>query len=417
MVAILAVIETRTEIPSSEILEKIQKGEPIEYDDVRIIGDLDLSKLDLPTETVERTEFQLYILQLSKECKIVSSSIKITNSEFKDGADFSNIKFICNIDFSKTTFSKDTGFKGSAFSGDIGFKGSRFSGDADFRDATFGGYADFRDATFDGYANFRDATFGGYADFRDATFDGYANFRDATFSRHATFDGSQFGSGVNFDAAIFSFYASLIHTEFIGLAKFYLTEFSGDAIFDDANFKGGCDFGHTKFMRFSSFWNTQIDKEISFRYAKFGSPKSQEQLSRIGRNFSEQNGNKADSDYYYYQEMDAIRKQKPRIIRYPEFFFIQLVTGYGVYPFRLYSWWLLFVVFFAIVYWIGGGVVGAKEPIDYIWFSITTAITPGFAGYSPAGMYKIVAGIEAILGSMLWAVFLATFANKYFRRS
>ena len=36
-----------TEIPASEILDKIQKGEPVEYDHVRIIGDLDLSKLDL----------------------------------------------------------------------------------------------------------------------------------------------------------------------------------------------------------------------------------------------------------------------------------------------------------------------------------------------------------------------------------
>jgi hypothetical protein len=67
--------------------------------------------------------------------------------------------------------------------------------------------------------------------------------------------------------------------------------------------------------------------------------------------------------------------------------------------------------------WKGNGIIGAEEPIDYIWFSITTAITPGFAGYTPAnGIYKIVAGFEAIFGSMLWAVFLATFANKYFRR-
>lgn len=31
-----------TEIPASDILEKIKKGEPAEYDHVTIVGDLDL---------------------------------------------------------------------------------------------------------------------------------------------------------------------------------------------------------------------------------------------------------------------------------------------------------------------------------------------------------------------------------------
>ena len=31
-----------TEIPASEILDKIQKGEPVEYDHVTVIGDFDL---------------------------------------------------------------------------------------------------------------------------------------------------------------------------------------------------------------------------------------------------------------------------------------------------------------------------------------------------------------------------------------
>ena len=70
------------EIPASDILDKIQKGEPVEYDHVRIKGELDLSKLDLPTEHVARTKYQIEILGLSEESKVVSSSIKITNSKF-----------------------------------------------------------------------------------------------------------------------------------------------------------------------------------------------------------------------------------------------------------------------------------------------------------------------------------------------
>jgi hypothetical protein len=53
------------EIPASEILDKIQKGEPVEYDHVRIVGDLDLSKIDLSTQRIERTDFQKKMLGLT----------------------------------------------------------------------------------------------------------------------------------------------------------------------------------------------------------------------------------------------------------------------------------------------------------------------------------------------------------------
>ena len=52
----------RRVIPASEILEKIARGEPVEYDDVIVEGDLDLRGLDLLTEHVERTEFEIEVL-------------------------------------------------------------------------------------------------------------------------------------------------------------------------------------------------------------------------------------------------------------------------------------------------------------------------------------------------------------------
>jgi hypothetical protein len=61
------------EVPASEILDKIQKGEPVEYDHIRIVGDLDIIKLDLPTEKVARTEHQIKELMLPEESKVVSS--------------------------------------------------------------------------------------------------------------------------------------------------------------------------------------------------------------------------------------------------------------------------------------------------------------------------------------------------------
>ena len=90
--------------------------------------------------------------------------------------------------------------------------------------------------------------------------------------------------------------------------------------------------------------------------------------------------------------------------------------GYGVHPLRLWAWWFFFVGVFAAFYWIGKGVTGASQPLDYIWFSITVAVTPGFAGYKPApGLFQVVAGLEAIFGTFMWAAFITTFARKYMR--
>jgi cytochrome oxidase assembly protein ShyY1 len=42
-------------VPASEVLAKIQKDQPVEYDHVTITGDFDLSKLDLQSRYVPWT--------------------------------------------------------------------------------------------------------------------------------------------------------------------------------------------------------------------------------------------------------------------------------------------------------------------------------------------------------------------------
>jgi hypothetical protein len=81
-----------TEIPASEILDKIQKGENIEYDHVIIKGDIDISKLNLPKD---------------EENFIISSEIKIKNSQNDGISIFGKAKFKGKI----TTFDRAT-FRG-----------------------------------------------------------------------------------------------------------------------------------------------------------------------------------------------------------------------------------------------------------------------------------------------------------------
>ena len=93
---------TKRTILASKILEEIQNQETIEYDDFIIEGDLDISKLDLPIQHVERTKYQ--------NAKQVTSVIRISNSCIYGTLNFQNTIFIKPIYFSNTKFCKGADF-------------------------------------------------------------------------------------------------------------------------------------------------------------------------------------------------------------------------------------------------------------------------------------------------------------------
>jgi len=291
----------RTPISADWILKRIQDEKEVRLRNAIIEGDIDLDKLDLPTESIEQTELRKK-MAWAEDVKIVQSSIKITNSTIQGRLDFSDLTFKRDTRFDGVTFSEGAGFKEATFSGDTGFK-------------------------------------------------------EATFKREAEFDGSKF---------------------------------EGDV--------------------------------LTFRNATFILAQSQEKACRKAKNVLEKNGDREEAGYHFYREMEGKRKQKPWYLRYPEYVFIQLIFGYGVHPLRLWACWIGFVVLFAVVYWFGHGIDAVASQLqgdatlkDYIWFSIATAVTPGYAGYKPTTDFKLVAGLEAIFGTFMWASFIATFARKYMR--
>jgi len=98
--------------------------------------------------------------------------------------------------------------------------------------------------------------------------------------------------------------------------------------------------------------------------------------------------------------------------------------GYGVHPKRFMISWGAIVLAFGFFYWYGKGIIGATEWLDYIKISFAIAIAPGYiaaiinpgsAGYRLVPAYQMVAMIETIVGTFLWAGFIATFAKKYMR--
>jgi uncharacterized protein YjbI with pentapeptide repeats len=433
----------RKVIQASEILAKIERGEPVEYDGVIVEGDLDISGLELPTEHVDRTEEEA-LHRLSEELKTIRSKMIITNSDIRNNVDFSNAHFQNSVKFEKAKFTgKHADFRGTEFGGDVSFREAEFAGwSAIFYKAKFTGEnAFFNGAKFTGgHAVFYKAKFTGKnAYFVKTKFTGgNVNFKGAEFTcGDVFFNGAEFtGGDVSFSVAEFTG----------GDVSFSSAKFTGgDVFFSGAEFTGGGTY----------FDNLQFHRGVSFKETKFSDPKSQEIACRIAKRKMEEVGNKEEADDYFYREMEAVRIQngikgikrdvyqnpsnikewlslfRSKIIRmrskikrfliydFLEYIFIQRIFGYGVHPFNIAKTWLIVVFTLGVVYWIGSGVEKANNTLDwyeYFYFSIVTAATPGYAGYTPAsGLYTLIAGAEAIFGTFMWAAFIATFARKWQR--
>jgi len=127
-------------IKAEEILEKIEKGKPVEYENVIIYGDLDLHRLDLPSN--------------KSKLKVIKSTIKIEYSVIKGDVFFDHAAFLGLVDFDGTSFTKAANFAGSDFQEDAGFSDAEFQGVANFSRASFATEANFS------RARFNDADFG-----------------------------------------------------------------------------------------------------------------------------------------------------------------------------------------------------------------------------------------------------------------
>jgi hypothetical protein len=131
-------------VQAKDILDKIKDGKPIEYDHVRIIGDVDINKADL---SKDNGKF------------LISPIIKITDSVFEGRVSFSFSNFQNNVDFSFTKFTKQVAFNQSVFIRNINFIRTQFEGSAHFYWSEFKGRVAFMEAQFSGLATFYGSVF------------------------------------------------------------------------------------------------------------------------------------------------------------------------------------------------------------------------------------------------------------------
>jgi hypothetical protein len=310
------------EVQASEILKIIEDGDLVIFNRVIIKGDLNLSELNLPTKHIERSSYEVEVLCLSEEAKLVKSTIRITDSKiegnltfdncifqepvnfeetkFSGYASFREAQFIGDAYFENAHFSENARFKQTHFKGDADFRGTQFNADVDFGNVQFSENARFTQAQFARYADFGGAQFSLYAGFREAQFNGDAYFENAQFSENARFTQAQFVRYADFGGAQFSGYASFRGVLFNDNAKFKQALFSENANFESVRFNIKLDMTRSNFNRLYIGWDS-IKDHLDFDGATY--------LALI-KNFKnlEQFGD-ADDCYYQYRKISQENKE------------------------------------------------------------------------------------------------------------
>lgn len=278
-------------IKAEDVLEQIEVGKTIEYDNVAIEGDLNLSGVSLPSKYKERSGFQKTVHYLSNEVKPIDSTIHIKNSEIYDNVYSNNIIFNKSVSFDNCIFNQDVQFRGTQFTSDASFANSKFTDNAYFEWAEFDKTADFQNAIFKNSTHFLEANFLGASIFKNTSFQQFLDIRGAKFRGLANFALSTFYNDTYFNQILFSDDADFKTSKFYGLSTFWAasfedsadfratkfykdvtfsnSQFKGTARFTEGRFYGIVDFRKSTFSNDSLLWNAVFDGKVDFKDAIF----------------------------------------------------------------------------------------------------------------------------------------------------
>jgi len=221
----------KSQVKASKIIDQINDGKPVQYENIEIIGDLDFTSikditLDKPYLRSRNTT-KTYSCHIKSplsfiNCVFRGDVIGYVHDDWKN--ETHNAVFHEDVDFQVCNFQALSAFKYAKFFGKSNFENTQFHKEAFFKYAKFSTKASFSNAYFYNDANFK------YANFPKAV-----NFDKATFRRLANFKYIEFPLGVNFENA-----------EFNGEDCFKYTKFHEPINFNGAAFNDDVDFKYTK---------------------------------------------------------------------------------------------------------------------------------------------------------------------------
>ena len=209
----------QTKIDAAEIIAKINRGETVNYKNVQVQGDLDLTQLankklkqeDKNNDHSSKEYISTVTGPLSfSNCTFTGKVLGYYNPDankmnvMHTSSEIYNTNFEKEVRFEKCTFAEEVAFKYSKFNGPVSFAGSTFKEETIFKYAHFNrGSADFSKTVFEEGVvfkyvnlqegiNFTNARFKDDADFKYAKFPKGSSFQEATFTGHADFKYAQF---------------------------------------------------------------------------------------------------------------------------------------------------------------------------------------------------------------------------------
>jgi len=246
-------------IDAGEILKKIEQGQPVEYNDVIVKGDLDLSRRVNMESSAGRVSINSPI-QIANS--VILGDVTIKKVVLEDAVDFSKTKFMSRTSITDSWFNDTASFNKASFEDVADFSASRFNGPAVLSSARFGQTAYFRDSAFVQDAKFISAQFSQEAYFQRARFSKDANFKSTKFDRGAIFKEAAFRQNADFKLAQFLQAADFDSVRFQQAAGFDRANFIQDANFDHAQFSQTANFGSANFHQESYFRNTSIQNAL-----------------------------------------------------------------------------------------------------------------------------------------------------------
>ena len=454
-------------ISAEDLRSEIRSGEPLNYNNVTIVGSLNLGQIDGPVNQPIKITNSRFMGPVKIEALTFADGLDLRGCTFYDNvsfiksrflgdAKFSGARFFRQADFADTyyedlsafissRFFNDTSFGNAQFDGDAIFLDSLFATDVDFDDAKFMRSASFRNAHFEdvrffetqlaGQVTFLASTFSGNATFAATRFESDVVFREARFLMGSTFGLSSFAGLADFGGADFEKTAFFGGVKFSDLAYFVAARFNGDLILegarlysmqlDDASFADSSriNLNSTDFSKFVVHWDI-IRERMVYNGAAY--------LALVRNYKSLEWFDEADDCYYQYRRIGQDRTpwgwdRLSDIISW-------LSCGYGVRVSYTSFWCLFTILIFGVIFWAGKGMnkfelEGVELPgssrlkpcervsfTDALYFSIamfTTSQAP--VNTYPVGVYRHLAMAEGILGWFFLGLFVVVLSAVLIR--
>lgn len=413
-----AAVASQREMPAAEALERIRAGRPVA--NARIVG------------LVFQGEFPAAV----KLENVTLVRCRFAGATFRDTVGLFRCTLVRPIVGQKTVFEhglnlggstlKRATFKRCTFRGALRSDNCRFVGRFRVENVEFEGVR-FWNARFDGWVEFHGCRFQSPADFRSFHCDEGVQFERCHFADDFLLRGATVAKKLDFGASRFEKLVDLSKAKLHDYVYLERIEAGADLRFAVANAIAD------RLLISPGQLQGRLASEQGRDYAT-----AMQEFGLLRRNFETLN-RYDDEDWAFYRFKINERRSRPqswwrpwtKLLRLCDKVFLDWGCGYGTDPFRAVRTAAVMILLFAVIYMAGIGYFDIDHPplpgqpleslANRSLFGVMTSIsvfTAGFTGEHlnwAEGWMLVPLGIEALLGTLLWGLFIVAFSRKVIR--